>query len=105
MQARRSSVVSPSARSPRWDLTGGELWLGQQCLWRRTRPAKNLQLILTAFEEEGWPPRIDDPLFGSVSNARDRLHKAVRGLNRSLLVPAIEFHRDGTGQGICWRLL
>jgi hypothetical protein len=25
-------------------------------------PAPNQETILTAFQEEGWPPRIDDPL-------------------------------------------
>jgi hypothetical protein len=68
-------------------------------------PAASQTLILAAFEEDGWPRRIDDPLPvvpGIV--AKDRLRTAIRDLNRNQQHPAIRFRGDGTGVGIIWEL-
>ena len=65
---------------------------------RGMKVAKNVARILDAFEEEGWPDRIDDPLPGG--RKPPRLRGAVATLNRGL--SAIKFRADGTGEGILW---
>jgi hypothetical protein len=73
---------------------------------RFREPAPNQVAILRAFEEEGWPARIDDPLFGGLNGAqaKQRLHDAIKRLNASQLHQRIRFHGDGTGTGIWWEL-
>ena len=68
---------------------------------RSVSVAKNAVRILDAFEEEGWPVRIDDPL--SPSKNQQCLHATIRRLNDDL--SAIRFHADGTGAGIVWEEL
>jgi hypothetical protein len=60
-------------------------------------------MILDAFEEEGWPDHIDEPL-PPLDGGResDRLRKEVYALNRRLTNPLLRFSMDGTGQGIRW---
>jgi hypothetical protein len=93
-----------TAAKPAWDANRRELRLGVVVIkWFRT-PACCQEQILAAFEEEGWPERIDDPL-GHVpgKNSKRRLHNAINCLNRSHQVPALTFHGDGTGMGIIWK--
>lgn len=90
---------------PVFNSQSGELWFAGQCIRSRKRPAPNQELILEAFEEEGWPLRIDDPLLGGCDDPRARLHDALRQLNARLRPRLIEFFRDGTGQGIGWRIV
>jgi len=47
---------------PRWDGDTRTLWFGDSVCKRYTRPAPSQEKILTSFQEEGWPNRIDDPL-------------------------------------------
>jgi hypothetical protein len=90
---------------PCWDAERRELWLGTTLIKRYRRRAQAVQLILAAFEEEGWPARIDDPLppLSGIPEPR-RLRVAVENLNRRLRNHAIHFEMDGTGEGILWRL-
>jgi hypothetical protein len=91
-----------SSSRPSWNGRSRELtWQGQ--LVKRFRVvAPNQQLILEAFEEDGWPTRIDDPLDGRCDDPRQRLHDAVRNLNRHQRGPQVRFRRDGSGEGVCW---
>ena len=61
--------------------------------------ARNVSLILDVFEEEHWPPRIDDPHSGGPES--QRLHATIRSLNNGLL--GIKFHSDGSGGGVVWK--
>ena len=63
--------------------------------------AANVVKVLDAFEEEGWPVRIDDPL--DPSKNQQRLHECIKRLNDKL--EDIRFSADGTGQGIRWKPL
>ena len=45
-----------------WDPERRELHVAGLIVKRFKWPAVNQEAILTAFAEEGWPPRIDDPL-------------------------------------------
>jgi len=85
---------------PRWNRATGELTFQGRVAKRiqNLAQAVNVVRILDAFEEEGWPERIDDPLPGG----RDamRLKQAIQSLNRSSA--GLRFLRDGTGEGIRW---
>ena len=66
-------------------------------------PAVNQELILSAFEEEGWPPRVDDPLPRTgETDSKVRLRDAIKGLNRNQVQARVRFRGDGTGQSILW---
>ena len=67
-------------------------------------PGQNQEAILMAFEEEGWPHRIDDPLpYSAGVKAKYRLHFTIGRLNQSVKQRLIRFFGDGTGEGICWK--
>ena len=59
-----------------------------------------------AFEEDGWPSRIDDalpPVVGLVT--KRRLRDTIKSLNRRQKNRLIRFKGDGTGEGVCWQLM
>lgn len=64
--------------------------------------AKNQIAILDAFEEEGWPKRIDDPLVPTQTDPGAKLRETIRGLNDKQ--GFIEFKADGESQGVEWEL-
>jgi hypothetical protein len=69
---------------------------------RFAQEAKVQEQILLAFEEAGWPPRIDDPLPpNGKSSPQDRRRAAISHLNRGQLNRLIIYSSDG-GEGICW---
>lgn len=86
---------------PKWDRERLLLHLGDRVIKtvRSRRVARRVCLVLDAFEEVHWQPRIDDPLPGGTDH--QRLREVVRSLNRGL--KAIRFAADGTGAGIIWR--
>ena len=89
---------------PAWDKARRILVFAGAVIKRFNWPARNQELILTAFEEMGWPERIDDPLpITDGISQKDRLHDTIKCLNRKRLVKSIRFAGDGSGQGICWR--
>jgi hypothetical protein len=62
--------------------------------------------VLAAFAEEGWPPRIDDPLPPcGEPTPKNRLRFTIRRLNAYQQQPLIRFFADGTGQGVRWERL
>jgi hypothetical protein len=94
-EPERSEVV--------WDAKRRELRVGTQLIKRFRVPAPNQELILSAFEEEGWPSRIDDPLSQAPGiYPKQRLHAAINSLNRNQKIALLRFRGDGNGSGICW---
>jgi hypothetical protein len=90
---------------PRWDSEYRVLWVGGQVVKRFQVPAGNQELILTAFEELGWPTHIDDPLPPVPDlEPKRRLLDAITRLNGNQRAPLIRFHGDGKGRGIRWEL-
>jgi hypothetical protein len=70
--------------------------------WFRV-PAPNQELILSAFEEVGWPEQIDDPLPVTADiDPRTRLHDAIRRLNGCQANRLLRFHGNGNGDGVSW---
>jgi hypothetical protein len=94
--------VNTNSPLPIWDGERRELRMGKLVVKRFRQPAKNQELILAAFEEDSWPPRIDNPLSSNGdTDAVDRLHDAVKKLNRQRK-KLIHFRSDGRGLGVMW---
>jgi hypothetical protein len=88
---------------PNWDSQRQELWYAGKLVKQYRIPSPNQVAILSAFEEESWPSRIDDPLPQHFEiDPRRRLNDTIRNLNRSRITPLIRFSGDGSGQGILW---
>ena len=95
-----------SAANPHWDCKRRVLRLGRCVVKQFHRPAANQETVLAAFQEEGWPDHIDDPLRPSGEHVpRHRLGFTVRRLNDCQTERLIRFFADGTGHGICWERL
>jgi hypothetical protein len=95
--------VAATVAVPRWDRDRQELRLGEALVKRFKVPAPNQEVILAAFEEEGWPVRIDDPLpVHPCLAAKRRLHETITSLNRHQRLRLINFSGDGSGQGVRW---
>ncbi|MCU0872242.1 MAG: hypothetical protein MUE50_07840 [Pirellulaceae bacterium] len=103
-----ASEASPAPNGPRpkWDPERQELRVGDLVVKQFKVPAANQERILAAFEEDGWPIRIDDPLPpASDQDPKRRLHDTINSLNRNQKRHLLRFLGDGTGQGIRWELV
>jgi hypothetical protein len=97
------SHADPERAAPFWDTGAGKLYRGDHIVKHYREPAPDQRCILDAFQEEGWPPRIFDPLPGKPGqDPKRRLQKGIEHLNRAQRHPGIHFFGDGTGEGICW---
>jgi hypothetical protein len=92
----------PSA-VPHWDEDARELrYLGQVVrVVKKPKQAHNIVGILRAFEDAGWPRRIDDPHRRKPSDQTRR--RDVENLNKRLLKPLLKFECDGNGTGFLWK--
>lgn len=91
--------------TPKWDCLRQELRLGDVVVKRFKVRAPNQERVLSAFEEEGWPPCIDDPLPRSAQlDPKRRLHETINSLNRSQKHRLIRFMGNGKGEGVAWEL-
>jgi hypothetical protein len=100
-----SAGSETTALVPRWDAQRQMLYLGTTLVKRFKIPALNQVRILSAFEEEQWPARIDDPLSMTPGiDPKRRLHDTINALNRKQSDALIRFMGDGTGTGIRWEL-
>lgn len=88
---------------PIWDHDRRELRFRGALVKRFRLPSPNQIAVLSAFDEEDWPSRIDDPLPPKPEqDPKRRLHDTIRNLNRSHCQPALRFVGDGSGQGVLW---
>ena len=90
---------------PTWDRDRRALSVGEVLVKQFKVPAPNQIVVLSVFQEESWPIRIDDPLppCGECDSKR-RLHDTINALNRSQRARLIRFRGDGSGQGVRWEL-
>jgi hypothetical protein len=89
--------------NPHWDRERQELRLGDTLVKRFKLPSPNQETVLMAFEEDRWPPRIDDPLPPSPEiDSKKRLHDTIKSLNRHQKHGRIRFMGDGRGMGVRW---
>lgn len=83
-----------------------ELRFLERVVKRFKHPSPNQEAVLLAFEEDGWPRRIDDPLPPHPDcPPKKRLLDTIKSLNRHQRSPLLHFSGDGTGEGICWEPL
>jgi len=88
---------------PRWNCETRELRFQNEIVKHFKWRAPNQERVLAAFEEDGWPPRTDDPLPPQQNqDAKRRLSDTIRCLNRKQINKRILFHGDGSGEGIRW---
>ncbi len=89
--------------APHWDAESRELSVNGYMVKRFRWQASNQERVLNAFEEEGWPRRIDDPLPPHPDqDSKRRLSDTIKCLNRKQANSRIRFRGDGTGEGIVW---
>jgi hypothetical protein len=98
-----SDVKSDRPDRPRWDAEMRQLLAAGKVVKQYRQPAKAQECILAAFEELGWPARIDDPLpSNGQTSPKRRLHDTIKQLNRNQENALIRFSGDGTGTGVKW---
>jgi hypothetical protein len=105
-----SDIVIPSAEAdcrpqspskPHWNGRSRELLLDGRLIKAFRVPAGNQEIILSAFQEEGWPDYIDDPLpVKTEMDPKRRLHNVINRLNGNQVHPLIHFHGNGSGETI-----
>lgn len=104
-QRARPSFSTDQRQRVFYDAELFELWVHGKLVKRLDVRAVNQTAILIAFQEENWPPRIDDPLHPNGGDRKARLRSTVHCLNRGRNPPRIHFFADGTGHGIRWELI
>jgi hypothetical protein len=88
---------------PRWDPARRELSVAGRLVKRFHVPARNQELILSAFQEKDWPGSICDPLAAEVDiDPKTRLNDAVYRLNHKQHAHLIRFHVNGHGSSVHW---
>jgi hypothetical protein len=103
VRSSKNSHENWASPMPIWDEARRVLSLDgrivKQFKWR----AVNQELILSVFQEDGWPVRIDDPLAPLLSLVtKRRLNDTIKCLNRKQTNNLIRFRGDGTGLGVIW---
>jgi hypothetical protein len=90
---------------PQWDAARRELSLGGRMVKQFHVPARNQELILSAFQKEDWPESIDDPLTDEIGiDPKTRLNDAIYRLNHKQVACLIRFHVNGHGSSVHWSL-
>jgi hypothetical protein len=89
---------------PLWVAAIRELSIDGKLVKRFKWQAVNQETVLSAFQEDGWPRVIDDPLPPKPQqDSKRRLHDTIKALNRNQ--NKMRFHGNGTGQGIRWEVI
>lgn len=102
----RLAPEAGSSELPCWDGQLRVLRLGERVVKRFRQPSPNQEAVLSAFQQEDWPPRIDDPLpFSIDQDAKRRLNRTIERLNKHQRSSLIRFYGDGTGRAVCWEPL
>jgi hypothetical protein len=91
---------------PNWDRETRRFVVGEQLVKHFRVPSPNQAAVLDAFQEEGWPRWVDDPLSPLPDQEpKRRLRDTIKCLNQHQVSRAIRFHGDGTGQRVSWALM
>jgi hypothetical protein len=91
---------------PNWDRETRTFIVGEYLVKRFRVPSPNQEAVLDAFQEEGWPRSVDDPLSPVPDQQpKRRLRDTIKCLNMNQANRAIRFRGDGTGQRVSWELL
>ena len=100
----KGTVPEIAAKVPVWNAKTHELQLEGTLIKQFKQRSPNQERVLCAFQEDGWPLVIDDPLPPqSDDDPKQRLRDTIRNLNRNQRRPLIRFSGDGSGEAICWQ--
>ena len=92
----------PGRPSPEWDRARRILRI-EDFERQMNANAKNVILILDAFQELNWPPAIYDPIRPREEMvSRDVLDDAITSLNRGMQESTIRFGMRYSGKGVGW---
>ncbi|MDA1013587.1 MAG: hypothetical protein O3A00_03930 [Planctomycetota bacterium] len=98
------NAVIALRRIPAWDVRRRVLEVDGQVVKSFRVPAIHQEMILSAFEEEGWPRCIFDPIPRNRGVAAERrLSNAISRLNGKQIASLIRFSVNGNGTGFAWR--
>jgi hypothetical protein len=95
--------ISVTTTIPSWNRETGELRLNDRLVKhiKNIKQAVNVIRILDAFERDGWPEVMGDPLpYATERKRRERLGEALKSLNCKLV--GLRFLRNGSTQCIRW---
>ncbi len=102
----RYATPLDSGVTPNWDRETRTFMVGGFLVKRFRVPSPNQEAVLDAFQEEGWPRSVDDPLSPVPDQQpKRRLRDTIKCLNMNQAIHAIRFRGDGTGQRVSWELL
>lgn len=88
---------------PCFEAASRELRFGSMVLKRFQQESDAAEIILLAFEEENWSPRIDDPLpVKDGQEPKQRLRTTITNLNRRLREPLLRFHVLRQATAVSW---
>jgi hypothetical protein len=103
---RDGEAARMPSQTPCWDPDRRQLSFAGYLIKEFRSNSPNQESVLMAFEEEGWPPRIYDPLPPLPElDPKERLRNTIKSLNRKQKRPLIRFLGDGTGAAIRWESL
>lgn len=90
--------ATPQGDKPSWDAASGKLFLDGEIArrLRRLRSPTNVEQILNAFQQAGWPAEVENPLGGDAQT----LHQALRSLHQGLR--GLRFHSHQGGEFVSW---
>jgi hypothetical protein len=90
---------------PVWDGSAGELHYRGQLVKRFRKTSSNQRVVLEAFQGEGWPEQLEDPLPQDPAGSRKhRLQDTIKNLNRDHQRQLLRFYTR-EGGAIAWKRL
>ncbi len=102
--ARNRDRFSTGHALPHWNAEANDL----DCFGRIVKlrfDAANLRAVLDAFEAQGWPQRIANPLHADNGvPGKRKLQQAAKSLNHRLRGTGLRLRMDGVAMGVCWEL-
>jgi hypothetical protein len=88
---------------PHWDAARRKFYVDGVLVKRFRQGAACQERILSAFQEEGWPPSIEDPLPpDGEQDPKCRLQNVIGNLNRHQRNKRVHFEGNGTGECVLW---
>ena len=98
-----STLTAMEPSVPSWDRVRRVLCVDGQVVKQFRQRSPSQEAILTAFEEEGWPSAIDDPLPPQTGqDVKHRLRMTILKLNGHQENPRLHFRGDGSGERVLW---
>ena len=100
-----AAASTDEAKKPHWDAEKFELRYKDHLIKKFKTPAPNQIAVLGAFENDGWPDVIDDPIPGDPDiTPKRRLAATVEALNdnHKTSTRMMYFTAERFGQGIGW---